>query len=195
PALPWAAPARTPPRLGRSGPSPTATRPADRSRRGHRSGRGRGPPVAARRRREHAGPRGTTARRKRARRRRRAGGRARPPAPHPAAARPHAATAPQPPAGAPARRYTRTGSGTGLSTPRKIQLPGLGGSGAAPSLGAVPSRVLVVADAHLGQVPAAIESAFHRFLAAVPDLGQALLINGDLFDFWFEYRAVIPRRH
>jgi len=59
----------------------------------------------------------------------------------------------------------------------------------------VPSRVLVVADAHLGQVPAAIESAFHRFLEAVPDLGQALLINGDLFDFWFEYRAVIPRRH
>jgi len=59
----------------------------------------------------------------------------------------------------------------------------------------VPSRVLVVADAHLGQVPPAIESAFHKFLEAVPDLGQALLINGDLFDFWFEYRAVIPRRH
>jgi UDP-2,3-diacylglucosamine hydrolase len=36
---------------------------------------------------------------------------------------------------------------------------------------------------------------FHRFLDAVPDFGDALLINGDLFDFWFEYRAVIPRRH
>src|SRR5205807_2570431 len=24
---------------------------------------------------------------------------------------------------------------------------------------------------------------------------DALLINGDLFDFWFEYRPVIPRRH
>lgn len=58
-----------------------------------------------------------------------------------------------------------------------------------------PSRVVVVADAHLGQVPAAIETAFHRFLEAVPDLGDALLINGDLFDFWFEYRSVIPRRH
>jgi UDP-2,3-diacylglucosamine hydrolase len=55
--------------------------------------------------------------------------------------------------------------------------------------------VIVVADAHLGQVPPAIESAFHAFLNAVPDLGDALLINGDLFDFWFEYRAVIPRRH
>ena len=58
-----------------------------------------------------------------------------------------------------------------------------------------PSRVLVVADAHLGQVPPAVETAFHAFLEAVPSLGDALLINGDLFDFWFEYRAVIPRRH
>lgn len=57
------------------------------------------------------------------------------------------------------------------------------------------SRVVVVADAHLGQVSAAVDAAFHRFLAAVPDLGDALLINGDLFDFWFEYGAVIPRRH
>lgn len=57
------------------------------------------------------------------------------------------------------------------------------------------SRVVVVADAHLGQVPTAVETAFHRFLDAVPDLGDALLVNGDLFDFWFEYAAVIPRRH
>ena len=67
-----------------------------------------------------------------------------------------------------------------------------------PSLGAVsrsPSRVVVVADAHLGQVPKAVEDAFHAFLAAVPTLGDALLINGDLFDFWFEYGAVVPRRH
>jgi UDP-2,3-diacylglucosamine hydrolase len=67
-----------------------------------------------------------------------------------------------------------------------------------PSLGAVPpaaARVLVVADAHLGQVAPAVESAFRRFLEAVPQLGDALLINGDLFDFWFEYGAVIPRRH
>jgi UDP-2,3-diacylglucosamine hydrolase len=55
--------------------------------------------------------------------------------------------------------------------------------------------VLVVADAHLGQVSPSVTAAFHRFLDAVPDLGDALLINGDLFDFWFEYGAVIPRRH
>src|SRR5204862_2653995 len=69
---------------------------------------------------------------------------------------------------------------------------------AIPSLGAVPlpaCRVVVVADAHLGQVPPAVAVAFHRFLDAVPDLGDALLIDGDLFDFWFEYGSVIPRRH
>ena len=58
-----------------------------------------------------------------------------------------------------------------------------------------PSRVLVVADAHLGQAPAAVGTLFHRFIDQVPDLGDALVINGDLFDFWFEYGAVIPRRH
>jgi UDP-2,3-diacylglucosamine hydrolase len=59
----------------------------------------------------------------------------------------------------------------------------------------MPSRVVVVADAHLGQGNTPEAAAFHSFLAAVPDLGDALLINGDLFDFWFEYRAAIPRRH
>ncbi len=57
------------------------------------------------------------------------------------------------------------------------------------------SRVIVVADAHLGQVPAHVEAAFHAFLEAVPDLGDALLIDGDLFDFWFEWGHVIPRKH
>lgn len=55
--------------------------------------------------------------------------------------------------------------------------------------------MVVVADAHLGQVPPSVAAAFHRFLDAVPDLGNALLINGDMFDFWFEYGSVIPRRH
>ncbi len=55
--------------------------------------------------------------------------------------------------------------------------------------------MIVVADAHLGQAPPAIQPAFHAFLEAVPDLGDGLLIDGDLFDFWFEYGAVIPRRH
>ncbi|HXV91373.1 MAG TPA: UDP-2,3-diacylglucosamine diphosphatase [Gemmatimonadales bacterium] len=55
--------------------------------------------------------------------------------------------------------------------------------------------MVVVADAHLGQVPPATRDAFHAFLEAVPSLGDALLVNGDLFDFWCEYGAVIPRKH
>lgn len=60
---------------------------------------------------------------------------------------------------------------------------------------APPARVVVVADAHLGQAAPAVTAAFHAFLEAVPSLGDALLVDGDLFDFWFEYRRVIPRRH
>lgn len=54
--------------------------------------------------------------------------------------------------------------------------------------------VVVVADAHLGSADPADAAAFLRFLDAVPDLGDRLVVNGDLFDFWFEYRSVIPRR-
>jgi UDP-2,3-diacylglucosamine hydrolase len=56
------------------------------------------------------------------------------------------------------------------------------------------STALIVSDAHLGHAPPDITAAFHRFLARVPDLADHLVINGDLFDFWFEYRTVIPRR-
>ena len=52
-----------------------------------------------------------------------------------------------------------------------------------------------MADAHLGQAAPGAEAAFHAFLAAVPRPGDALVIDGDLFDFWFEYGRVIPRRH
>ncbi len=59
----------------------------------------------------------------------------------------------------------------------------------------MPSDALViVADAHLGDAPPAVEEALLAFLDRVPELGDALLINGDLFDFWFAYRRVIPRR-
>jgi UDP-2,3-diacylglucosamine hydrolase len=55
--------------------------------------------------------------------------------------------------------------------------------------------VLVVADVHLGQVPPATAAMFQGFLDTVPRPGDHLLINGDLFDFWFEYGAVVPRKH
>jgi UDP-2,3-diacylglucosamine hydrolase len=56
------------------------------------------------------------------------------------------------------------------------------------------SRLVIVSDAHLGAAPADTEEALEAFLEAVPRLGDALLVNGDLFDFWFAYRHVIPRR-
>ncbi len=52
---------------------------------------------------------------------------------------------------------------------------------------------LIVSDIHLGHAPAEVERAFIDFLAAVPALGSSLLINGDLFEFWFEWKSVVPR--
>lgn len=61
--------------------------------------------------------------------------------------------------------------------------------------GAVLGQTLVaMSDAHLGVAPPGTEEALLAFLEAVPDLGDCLLVNGDLFDFWFSYGRVIPRR-
>lgn len=55
-------------------------------------------------------------------------------------------------------------------------------------------RLVVVADSHLGSAPHGDAEAFLAFLDAVPTLGDALLLAGDIYDFWFTYRRVIPRR-
>lgn len=54
-------------------------------------------------------------------------------------------------------------------------------------------QLVIVGDAHLGAVPARVEEALLDFLAQVPSLGDGLLVNGDLFDFWFAWRRAIPR--
>ena len=54
---------------------------------------------------------------------------------------------------------------------------------------------LIVSDAHLGAAPLEHEGAFTQFLARAADRTRDLVINGDLFDFWFEYGTVIQRRH
>jgi UDP-2,3-diacylglucosamine hydrolase len=54
--------------------------------------------------------------------------------------------------------------------------------------------LVVVSDAHLGVTPPAVEEGLLAFLDAVPTLGDSLLVNGDLFDFWFSYARVVPRR-
>ncbi|HKK28087.1 MAG TPA: UDP-2,3-diacylglucosamine diphosphatase [Gemmatimonadota bacterium] len=52
---------------------------------------------------------------------------------------------------------------------------------------------LVASDAHLGATSGAAAGAFLAFLEAVPDLTDDLVLNGDVFDFWFEYRSVVRR--
>lgn len=59
--------------------------------------------------------------------------------------------------------------------------------------------VVFVSDAHLGADPRPLErereAALHRFLESLPGRASELVVVGDLFDFWFEYRTAIPRRH
>lgn len=56
-----------------------------------------------------------------------------------------------------------------------------------------------LSDAHLGAESKSREGArearLHDFLNSLPGRASALYIVGDLFDFWFEYRTAIPRRH
>lgn len=50
-------------------------------------------------------------------------------------------------------------------------------------------------DIHLGAVPRETERSFVRWLMHTADCASELIINGDLFDFWFEYGSVIPGGH
>jgi UDP-2,3-diacylglucosamine hydrolase len=54
-------------------------------------------------------------------------------------------------------------------------------------------QLVIIADAHLGAVPSSVDEALLTFLDAAPALGDCLLVNGDLFEFWFSYRRAIPR--
>lgn len=53
----------------------------------------------------------------------------------------------------------------------------------------------LTSDAHLGAVPAEREKAFIAWLEHAGAAASCIVINGDLFDFWFEYRSSIPRGH
>jgi len=53
----------------------------------------------------------------------------------------------------------------------------------------------ITSDIHLGAVPDRTEHAFLQFIDHVGTSGRSLLLVGDLFDFWFEYRSVVPGRH
>ena len=58
----------------------------------------------------------------------------------------------------------------------------------------LPSPCYVLSDTHLGVAPRPVERMVLEFVRHLHGRAGSLLINGDLFDFWFEWRHVIPRR-
>ena len=59
------------------------------------------------------------------------------------------------------------------------------------------SRIYFISDCHLGdpdprRQPCVQEKSIVSFLRAIRSDAEVLYILGDLFDFWFEYRTVIP---
>lgn len=57
----------------------------------------------------------------------------------------------------------------------------------------LPAPCYVLSDAHLGAAPRETERDLLSFLRALPSDAKSLVINGDLFDFWFEWRHAVPR--
>jgi UDP-2,3-diacylglucosamine hydrolase len=64
---------------------------------------------------------------------------------------------------------------------------------------ATEEKVYFISDAHLGEdSPQAEQSKEERLIAFLRDIAQdasTLYVVGDLFDFWFEYKYVVPARH
>lgn len=57
----------------------------------------------------------------------------------------------------------------------------------------LPAPCYLISDVHLGHAPESVERALLAFLRSLPGRAGSLLINGDLFEFWFEWRSVVPR--
>lgn len=59
----------------------------------------------------------------------------------------------------------------------------------------LPAPCLLMSDAHLGAAPSERERELTAFLDYARRSAGSVVINGDLFDFWFEWRTVMPRGH
>ena len=57
----------------------------------------------------------------------------------------------------------------------------------------LPPPAYVISDIHLGHANDATERLLLSFLRALPGRAASLMINGDLFEFWFEWKTVVPR--
>ena len=58
-------------------------------------------------------------------------------------------------------------------------------------------NVYFISDAHLGCLAIGHcrqqERRLVRFLDEIKDKAEAIYMLGDMFDFWFEYRTVVPK--
>ena len=55
--------------------------------------------------------------------------------------------------------------------------------------------VFIASDAHLGASPPSHEQAFYAWLDHAATASSEIILNGDLFDFWFEYRTGVTKGH
>lgn len=55
------------------------------------------------------------------------------------------------------------------------------------------SPCYVISDLHLGFAKPAVEHEVLNFFRHLQQRAGSLIINGDLFEFWFEWKTVIPR--
>ncbi|WP_102407204.1 UDP-2,3-diacylglucosamine diphosphatase [Parabacteroides bouchesdurhonensis] len=60
-------------------------------------------------------------------------------------------------------------------------------------------KIYFASDAHLGarfhKYPMAVEKKLVRWLDSIKEDAQAVWLLGDMFDYWYEYRYVVPRGH
>jgi hypothetical protein len=57
----------------------------------------------------------------------------------------------------------------------------------------LPGPCFVLSDAHLGAAPADVERTLVALLERARVEAKSVVLNGDVFDFWFEWRHVMPR--
>ncbi len=57
----------------------------------------------------------------------------------------------------------------------------------------LPAPCYVFSDAHLGAAAPDVERSLLTFLRHLDGRAASVVVNGDLFDFWFEWRSVMPR--
>ena len=57
----------------------------------------------------------------------------------------------------------------------------------------LPAPCIVLSDAHLGPAPAEAERTLLALLERARREARSVVLNGDVFDFWFEWKHVMPR--